>query len=307
MGKLTGVANCHRSQQALKPVNREEMERSGEGSAPNGSGNGGANGSGNCSKDGNGNSRVNPGSGGNGNGNSATKQCEGSNQPNGESGNNGNGNSATKADNLGMGNGNSGNDASTSRQVCHPFYSTLTWTESLHRAAQHKHTATTEPAHFSVHLAMHTSYCHHLKGRCACVQEVAALQGTAQGGKRYRLTEEAGAELRSATEEQGTDAGMQPQSHAPLKQRPADGVRPAKAYRGEYSRAGAVNENDNGIGIVGSTTALAGSLPGDFLEQSAADPYTAMFKRMCTSVALLRRHECASWCPSRRPTGDKKI
>jgi len=53
----------------------------------------------------------------NGNGNSATKQCEGSNQPNGESGNNGNGNSATKA-NLGMGNGNSGNDASTSRQVC---------------------------------------------------------------------------------------------------------------------------------------------------------------------------------------------
>lgn len=120
-GKADRNCNCHRSQQALKPVNREEMERSGEGSAPNGSGNGGANGSGNCSKDGNGNSRVNPGSGGIGNGNSATKQCEGSNQPNGESGNNGNGNSATKADNLGTGNGNSGNDASTSRQV-YPFF-----------------------------------------------------------------------------------------------------------------------------------------------------------------------------------------
>ncbi len=61
--------------------------------------------------------RVHPGSGGNGNGNSATKQCEGSNQPNGESGNNGNGDSATKAGNLHTGNGNSGNDASTSRQV----------------------------------------------------------------------------------------------------------------------------------------------------------------------------------------------
>ncbi len=51
---------CHSCQQALQPVNREEMERSGEGSAPNGSGNGGANGSGNCSKDGNGNSRCGP-------------------------------------------------------------------------------------------------------------------------------------------------------------------------------------------------------------------------------------------------------
>lgn len=97
----------------------------------------------------------------------------------------------------------------------------------------------------------------------ACVQEVAALQGTAQGGKRYRLTEEVGAELRSATQEQITEAEMQPQ-HAPLKQRPADGARPAKAYRGEYSRVEAVNENDNGVGLVCSTTALAGSFPGDF-------------------------------------------
>lgn len=40
-----------------KPVIREEMERSGEGSAPNGSGSGNGNGTEPNSKDGNGNSR----------------------------------------------------------------------------------------------------------------------------------------------------------------------------------------------------------------------------------------------------------
>ncbi len=95
----------------------DDLERSGEGSAPNGSG----------SKDGVGNSRValksgsggngsgGVGSGGVGNGNSATKQCQGSNQPNGESAQHGNNsNSATKDGNAAFGDGNG---ASTLRQV----------------------------------------------------------------------------------------------------------------------------------------------------------------------------------------------
>ena len=75
-----------------------------------------------------GNSRAQVGksnSGGGGNGNSATKQCQGSNQPHVESGQNGtNGNSATKEGNAAFGNGNSGNNASTSRQVhcCHDIH-----------------------------------------------------------------------------------------------------------------------------------------------------------------------------------------
>ena len=105
-----------RLQEGQKQGMKYEMERSGEGSAPNSGGEG-------CegSKDGirNSNSREKPGSGSgnNGNGNSATKQCQGSNQPNNESGMNGNGNSATKAVHAGGGNGNSGNDASTSSKV----------------------------------------------------------------------------------------------------------------------------------------------------------------------------------------------
>ena len=103
------------------------LERSGEGSAPNGSG----------SKDGMGNSRaaMKSGSGGNGSGNgignSATKQCQGSNQPNGESGHGRgtNGNSATTKDGTAVfGNGNSGNDASTSRQVSHAAHKQLLMT-----------------------------------------------------------------------------------------------------------------------------------------------------------------------------------
>ncbi len=46
-----------RSAEEEKPVNREEMERSGEGSAPNGSGSGNGNRTGTNSKDGNGSSR----------------------------------------------------------------------------------------------------------------------------------------------------------------------------------------------------------------------------------------------------------
>ena len=106
-----------RLQEGQKQGMKYEMERSGEGSAPNSGGEGGEG-----SKDGNrnSNSREKPGSGSgnNGNGNSATKQCQGSNQPNNESGMNGNGNSATKAVNAGGGNGNSGNDASTTSKVC---------------------------------------------------------------------------------------------------------------------------------------------------------------------------------------------
>ena len=93
-----------RLQEGQKQGTKYEMERSGEGSAPNSGGEGGEG-----SKDGNrnSNSREKPGSGSgnNGNGNSATKQCQGSNQPNNESGMNGNGNSATKAVNAGGGNG----------------------------------------------------------------------------------------------------------------------------------------------------------------------------------------------------------
>ena len=106
-----------RLQEGQKQGEKYELERSGEGSAPNSGGEGGEG-----SKDGNrkSNSREKPGSGSgnNGNGNSATKQCQGSNQPNNESGMNGNGNSATKAVNPSGRNGNSGNDASTTSKVC---------------------------------------------------------------------------------------------------------------------------------------------------------------------------------------------
>ncbi len=84
---------------------------------------------------------------------------------------------------------------------------------------------------------------------------MAALQGTAQGGKRYRMAQEAGAELRGAKCEGGAEAGMEP------KLWPADGVRPVKLYRGGHSRSDAVN--DNGNGVVGSTTGgQAATLPG---------------------------------------------
>ena len=100
-----------------KQGDKDDAERSGEGSAPN---SGGDRNEG--SKDGNRNSnsreKLGSGSGVNGgNGNSATKQCQGSNQPNSESGINGNGNSATKALHAGNGNGNSNNDASTTSKV----------------------------------------------------------------------------------------------------------------------------------------------------------------------------------------------
>ena len=102
-----------RLQADQKQGDKDDTERSGEGSAPN-SGADGNEGNRNS------NSREKPGSGSgnNGNGNSATKHCQGSNQPNNESGMNGNGNSATKAGNAGGGNGNSRNDASTTSKVC---------------------------------------------------------------------------------------------------------------------------------------------------------------------------------------------
>lgn len=51
------MCECLRLAEEEKPVNREEMERSGEGSAPNGSGSGNGNGTEPNSKDGHGDSR----------------------------------------------------------------------------------------------------------------------------------------------------------------------------------------------------------------------------------------------------------
>ena len=113
-GKHSGEK--HKRLQEQKQGDKDDIERSGEGSAPN-SGGEGNEGSKDCNRNSNSREKLGSGSGNNGNGNSATKQCQGSNQPNNESGVNGNGNSATKAGNVGGGNGNSGNDASTTSKV----------------------------------------------------------------------------------------------------------------------------------------------------------------------------------------------
>ena len=82
------------------------------------------------------------------------------------------------------------------------------------------------------------------------MQEVAALQGTAQG-KRHCSAEEAAAHL----------AGAEAELEHALKQWPVDGVRPVKLYRGgSHSRAEA--GNDNGTSVVGSNPGLAAALPG---------------------------------------------
>ncbi|KAK9842574.1 hypothetical protein WJX81_006867 [Elliptochloris bilobata] len=94
---------------ASKAAGAAEDERSGEGSAPNGSGSGNlggckrVNGSSRCQVAGGDDSATKPGG----------AQCQGSNQPQGDSGRN-NGDSATKAG--GRGNGHSGLDASMSGQ-----------------------------------------------------------------------------------------------------------------------------------------------------------------------------------------------
>lgn len=109
---------------------------------------------------------------------------------------------------------------------------------------------------------------------------MAALQGTAQGGKRCRL-EEVGAELQSAAGEQNIQGGLQPS--ITLKQRPADGVRAGKIYRGDYSRAEAANAaNDtNGNGIVGSTTGLVAGITG-------ASPCTTPLHFFCCLYSVAR-------------------
>ena len=171
-----------RLQEDQKQVDKDETERSGEGSAPNSGGN-------EASKDRNRNSnsreKLGSGSGNNGNGNSATKQCQGSNQPNNESGNNGNGNSATKAGNVGGGNGNSGNDASTTSKVCsfRPSNSGFESNQIPHlvRLCSSEKSA----GRCSAALLMGT-----LTGSYFLMQEAAALRGTAEGGKRHVIADE---------------------------------------------------------------------------------------------------------------------
>ena len=114
------------------------------------------------------------------------------------------------------------------------------------------------------------------------IQEVAALQGTAQGGKRYRAVEEAAAQLTAAED---AEAGLELQ-HA-LKQRPADGSRPVKLYRGGHLRAEAAN--DNGTGIVGSTTGLLPGMPGANQSPPAhlySPGMDCSMRAFCTSLAV---------------------
>jgi len=119
---------------------------------------------------------------------------------------------------------------------------------------------------------------------------VAALQGTAQGGKRCRL-EEVGAELQSAAGEQNIQGGLQ-LSMMP-KQRPADGVRAGKLYRGDYSRAEAANDT-NGNGIVGSTTGLVAGITG--ASTNAPHFFHCLYLDLRTSI-ILPFYLSSDWVP----------
>lgn len=172
-----------RLQEGRKQGDKDDRERSGEGSAPN-SGGDGNEGSKDCIRNSNSREKLGSGSGNNGNGNSATKQCQGSNQPNNESGMNGNGNSATKAVNVGGGNGNSGNDASTTSKVC----ACLRHHGAVLFALSAACTVTLLPrmrACLQCHCSEETSR----QAEVMTVQEAAALRGTAEGGKRHVLAD----------------------------------------------------------------------------------------------------------------------
>ena len=184
----------HTRLQDQKQGDKDDTERSGEGSAPN-SGADGNEGSKGCNRNSNSREKLGSGSGNNGHGNSATKQCQGSNQLNNESGINGIGNSATKAGNAGGANGNSGNGASTNSKVCSPVFP-----ESLPASI------------YGVYLSLVgvqgavLSRPSPLQGpspSSSVIQEAAALRGTAEGGKRPLITDER-AEVVEAVQPQAT-------------------------------------------------------------------------------------------------------